>query len=454
MKQRRCLPLMLALTLLSSCTPAPSRPDPIPEPDPPATEVPATPVQVDWSKLQQTKGNAALPDHDGGRWYSETVTDLIPRPDYGPLYSYVGSLAQSIDRWTDSNGVEQTWLSEYPTPVYGLMTRDGKIVTDPVFQGVYQPTYRHGSQLIAHPVLLLSRAGEDWIDNEITNGQRYAVAAKDGSWCTDFEFWSYTLNSEALFLVGPAGVTWLDPISGSRQDWSWETLDISDDEISSLLGDLMWLYGFLWINEGVFLGLSDKDDWDNANARLFHPEDGSFTIISRVEWEALLDADLQSDWDQHKRWEFTLKEGQITISCVDEHYEFPAPAGMNMLHSVEVDNGLAILWDYSGSQSRTWLYRLSTGALLAQANYIGFIQDTYAPDAPKFIHILYDNGSQALYGPNFTPFLSYPAPHPDAQSLFIYQDGLIFARDDMTYFGCYDAQSGDCILYRNLIWGD
>jgi len=412
--------------------------------------VPVTDVE---QMQYQPVDNAAQPNLDAGRWYPQTVTELIPRTDYGPLYSYVGTIVQSVEQWTDPDGVEQTQLSPWTTPVYGLMTRDGKIVTDPVYQGVYQPTYRHGDQLVVHPVLLLSRASEEWNEYD-TNGQRYAVAAKDGSWCTDFEFWLYTMNAENLLLVGPAGVTLLDPLTGTRQNWSWESLSYTEKDLPSLLGILLWLYGFQWTDEGAILGLTNAENWDQTDVRLFHPEDGSISIISREEWESILNAKQQSDLTQYEQAEFDLKDSQITISFENKRYTFPAPSGMTTLHSVEIDHGLAILNDYSNSENGAWLYDLDTGSLLAQGAFIGFVQDTYDPDAIKFIYILYNNGSRALYSPKFTPFLSYPTPDPMSQTFFQYQDGLIFARDDMTFFGCYDAQSGECIFYRNLNMGD
>ena len=407
--------------------------------------VPATDVE---QMQYQPVDNAAQPNLDAGRWYPQTVTELIPRTDYGPLYSYVGAIVQSVEQWTDPNGVEQTQLSPWTTPVYGLMTRDGKIVTDPVYQGVYQPTYRHGDQMVVHPVLLLSRASEEWNEYD-TNGQRYAVAAQDGSWCTDFEFWLYTMNAENLLLVGPGGVTLLDPLTGARQDWSWASLNYTEKDLPSLLGTLLWLYGFQWTDEGAILGLTNAENWDQTDVRLFHPEDGSISIISREEWESILDAELQTAQDSSKKWDFTRDLDQITLSNGTETYMLPIPDGLNILLSVTVNGDLAILWDYSGN-GMCWLYRLSDSALLSQSSFIAFLSDSSHPNSPAFIRIEQSAAYEALYTPEVAPFLRFDVPGV----VFSYQDGLIFARDDMTFFGCYDAQSGECIFYRNLNMGD
>jgi len=396
----------------------------------------------------QTKVDTASANLDAGRWYPQTTTELIPRTDYGPLYSYVGAVVQSVERWTDLNGVEQSQLSPWTTPVYGLMTREGKIVTDPAYQGVYQPVYRHGNQVIPHPVLLLSRASDEWVEYD-TNGQRYAVAAKDGSWCTDFEFWLYTMNADSLLLVGPGGVTLLDPVTGVRQDWSWKHLNYTEEDLTNMLGPLLWLYGFQWTHEGVFLGLTNSDDWDNTDIRLFHPEDGTISIISREKWESILDASLRADWNNREEWEFTRDLEHITLSNGSERYSLPIPDDLNILHDVTVNGDLAVLQDYSGNGT-CWLYRLSDATLLAQSSFITFLTDSYHPDAPAFIRVEQPTVSEALYAPDFTPFLSFDT----SGVVFSYQDGLISARDDSRFFGCYDAETKECIFYRNLNMGD
>ena len=53
------------------------------------------------------------------RWYPETTLEVIPRGDYGELLPFIGG--QNRGEWGDT---------EY---YYGLCTKDGKIVCDPVF---------------------------------------------------------------------------------------------------------------------------------------------------------------------------------------------------------------------------------------------------------------------------------------------------------------------------------
>ena len=145
MNFKRSLALALTAALLCGCAPqAPSTE----EFSPPN----AIQVEVDWSKLEEKP--APQPDLDAGRWFDTSVDKLILRTDYGPLYSYVGTTVTRTGSWTDEFGTEHTWTDPFGSPVYGLMTRDGKVVTDPIYQSVYQPLYRFGTEVTALPVLL------------------------------------------------------------------------------------------------------------------------------------------------------------------------------------------------------------------------------------------------------------------------------------------------------------
>jgi len=154
-------------------------------------------VNTDWSVLEE--GAAATPDLDGGRWYPDYTDYLIPAPNYGPLLPYTGALAQNVHRWTDDQGVEHTQPG-WTTPMYGLMTRKGKLVTDAVYQSAETVTFRKDSKNILLPVLALGQAREEW--GEANNGLRYAMAARDGSWVTGFEFWGYAARADELMLYG------------------------------------------------------------------------------------------------------------------------------------------------------------------------------------------------------------------------------------------------------------
>ena len=197
-------------------------------------------VRVDWSRLGGR--SQPQPNVDGGRWYPQYTDHLITGADYGPLVPYLGDQAYSFERW-EHEGEMQKYFSYWPTSFYGLMTREGKIVVDPVYQNVWPYSYRWEGEDHALPVLILTRADPKW--KELGSGSRYAVAAEDGSWMTDFEFLNYTNKEDQLFLLRPEGCTVLDSQTGSRKDWSWKELDMpaSGDELSETLSFIQWVTG-------------------------------------------------------------------------------------------------------------------------------------------------------------------------------------------------------------------
>ena len=107
MRPGRIAPVLLALALLLSACGAPA--------EAPESAQPQQGVAVHWDVLTPEAENIAE------RRYEEYTDELIPADDYGPLVPYIGGEANG--EW------EQSWF-------YGLATRDGEIVTDPVYDGV------------------------------------------------------------------------------------------------------------------------------------------------------------------------------------------------------------------------------------------------------------------------------------------------------------------------------
>ena len=101
-----------------------------------AQDQPAGPnVRADWSRLEGRE-KAAQPDRDGGRWYASYTGELIPGPDYGELIPFVGAQVYNFNEY-EYQGQPQAWYSNWPNPLYGLMTREGRIVVDPVYNSAY-----------------------------------------------------------------------------------------------------------------------------------------------------------------------------------------------------------------------------------------------------------------------------------------------------------------------------
>ncbi len=138
-------------------------------------------VYTDWSKLTDYQSFSPV----GSQWYHDLPDVLIPNQDYGDLIPYNGNPLSYSYSWCDENNVEN--IDSWDVSLYGLMTLDGKMVTDTVFSNVYRlsnvnPATYDSTDL---PVWVLSKT---IADAQGVKEQRYALAGEDGSWCTDFVF--------------------------------------------------------------------------------------------------------------------------------------------------------------------------------------------------------------------------------------------------------------------------
>ena len=459
MKHARTLAAILAAALLAGCAatqapvsslPAVSTP---PAASAPAPSEPAGPtVQADWSKLLGND-SAIQPDVDAGRWYEDYTDHLIPSPDYGELVPYAGANVYSFNIWTDQNGQEQTWSSNYPSPLYGLMTREGKIVTDPVYMHAGQLDFYWQGESILLPVLSLSRASEEWMD--FNNGQRWAIAALDGSWCTDFEFWMSTCRETELLLIGPAGLTWMDPVSAARVDWDWEFLGIDEEDLSRITEEIMWLFGFQWTHKGVFLGtIYGEDGKGTGQVRLFDPETLAVSLISMEEWDAILNEWWNLRSTGQKGWDSTVEGASVTLSRGEESYTLTTPRPINSL-GWHVVGGYAVLSDYSdrSGEQHAWLFRLSDRALLLEGRDISLGNAVGSRSELAFIQVRHEYGTFTIYRPDLSVLLELsPRPYVSWPNVTM-QNGLLTVRDEQT-FSCYDGQTGRVIFHRNLDMGD
>lgn len=99
------------------------------------------------------------------------LTALAPSDTYGVLLPYAGAF------YYDADGNRQE--------KFGLTTKSGTIVLDPVLTGAGLACYDSGSGCTLLDIYILSR----YVENEDGSGQtKYAVAGKDGSWTTGFDY--------------------------------------------------------------------------------------------------------------------------------------------------------------------------------------------------------------------------------------------------------------------------
>ena len=189
MKVLRLAAPVLALALLAGCQqPAVESPSPVPSPD--APPAPSYQVTTHWDALNER------PTPLVQRRYEGYTDDLIPADDYGQLVPYIGGEASA-----------QGWGTGW---YYGLATRDGVIVTDPVFLEIEALSYYDSGARATRqaPLLILRQGGVNEDADPGDSGyyyNRYGLAAMDGAWYTGLAYSALICQSELGALMFETG---------------------------------------------------------------------------------------------------------------------------------------------------------------------------------------------------------------------------------------------------------
>src|SRR5699024_821658 len=140
-----------------------------------------------------------------------------------------------------------------------------------------------------------------------------------------------------------------------------------------------------------------------------------------------------------------------------ETRQIPVPEVDTRLSAMVEGNYVLADGEIQGA-SRSWLFRLDTGELLLQGVSLTFLRDGWDPDRPPLLAGWDEDGTLTLYVPDeaggFTQMRQFPGPRSDNWLYPELWDGLLLIRDDGTFFGAYDVESGDCVFYRNLDLGE
>jgi len=228
-------------------------------------------VHTDWSRL----GRREEPLQPvGTRWYEEYTDHLIPRDDYGPLIPYAG--LRLMDDWPADSGC-----------LYGLMTREGRVVTDPVYSRVYCPgSYGASGRWRPLPLLVLKQ-GDPRADADAWDPAVCAAAAADGSWCTPFDYRAVTCGGEGLLLFQPDSVTVMALDGQVQRVWTAAEMGLSRDEFDSILSDIVWGEGWGGQRHGDYMALGWEPESDYEKIRGFDLVSGGVKVFSQAEWDAL-----------------------------------------------------------------------------------------------------------------------------------------------------------------------
>ena len=178
--------LILTLCLLTLCAACEKQPLPA-ESLPPATEAvppagtePQPRVRTDYSGL-----TPRTPRLKYTRLGDGPLPELVPSHGYGDLLPYIGAT-------TSAPGYGGS------VSTYGLVTADGMIVTDAVYNRIERVTTYDGYEVAEFPAYLLTRyppSSEPGWDSV------QAVCALDGSWITPFDYLYAMFNSDVMLLV-------------------------------------------------------------------------------------------------------------------------------------------------------------------------------------------------------------------------------------------------------------
>lgn len=314
--RRYVLSLATLLLVLTACTPAAE-----PSPDPsvetptvveslgPVRETPElvseTPepalsptltVHTDWSKLEPRP--APLPEV-GRRWYEGYSAELIPRDDYGELVPYAG--LRLMDAWPAADGC-----------MYGLMTKDGVVITDPVFSSVYRPE--------GVPLLVLTKGarlqGGEWYECE----EHITVAAVDGSWRIDLGdgLWSY--SREGLLLIQADSLTLMLPDGTVFRQYAPEDLGLTQEQFDKLMIGVQWGEGIGGRWYGDYLSLCWADD-TARDVLAYQISAARQTVISYDEWNDFCAAEYEGLYGDN--WVVQSTPGETVVTRGEERYVLP-----------------------------------------------------------------------------------------------------------------------------------
>ncbi len=239
-----------------------------PPPEPTAA-VSVSPVYTDWSKLEPYEA----PEVKYTRQQEAFMDTFLPG-DYGAVIPFAGA---ALTR-------EESWSGYYDTyNLYGLVTLEGEVVTDPVFSSAYALKERDmWGGITENPgVWLLGKVlpsphggePEEW----------FALCAMDGSWCTDFLYhYDWEMMMTASFDGGlplpcrGGGIALVDPYTGR------ELLRV---DCSAWLTDTAYWNGIYADPDSGYLS-ANLYDWE-ADARVplvFDPQGERVALPPEVCW--------------------------------------------------------------------------------------------------------------------------------------------------------------------------
>ena len=243
---------------------------------------------------------SGYPPEVGGRFYPDYTAELIPG-DYGGLVPYAG--LRLSDDWFVDTGC-----------LYGLMTRDGRVVVDPVYSQVS----------VMGGVLVLTRGQKD--------GPRFAAAGLSGKWVTGYDYTGFRLSDTGVSLFTGKDVTLMYSDGSVAARLTPEDMGITQE-----------LFEGMFLNEEIFT--SQWIDDKLSVTELYDENSGEFF----VQYYSLTSGKLETM--ESDQW-YSLTPGypDETPPFENTYAVYDAARGFDAPYLWE-------RWEYDGSASQRTYYR-------------------------------------------------------------------------------------------------
>lgn len=272
MNGRRLFGGLMALCLLSGCG-APSVSNASASS---ASAEPAeiSPVYTNWSKLTPYEAGTVEPLYTQYQPYQGD--SLTARDDYGPLLPYVGAIIAVSNYIVDE------------LPLYGLVTSDGRVVTEPVYADIQQVSLGTGKTT---PFLLLYKGDptQKLAGRESNAGQfSLTVVSADGKTLRDFDVAGVTAISEDLLAVTTAddSVTVIDAALETRASFPRAMLTSYLGEDYTFDMEAGGGYDLGWKDGVGYIEYFDDTLQDWRRLYYLNPSDGTVSAVPPEGWTA------------------------------------------------------------------------------------------------------------------------------------------------------------------------
>jgi len=180
---------MLVLCSIAACKKGEQRPPFLAPPDPAPPREMSIAVKTDYSHL-----TPYVPPHNKyTRLHDGPLTEFVPSEDYGMLLPYASAVTFPDGSLRESK--------------YGLVTIDGVIVTDPVYDmvssaaGYYYGYYGYNSAQAPLPPAYMLSVIVPGTQTQWGDETRQAACALDGSWVTPFDYVNIIFTENVAILM-------------------------------------------------------------------------------------------------------------------------------------------------------------------------------------------------------------------------------------------------------------